>query len=530
VVFTLPDRLRGLTGARRALVAVLLGVLVTAALPPVTVLPLAVIGFTGLIWLLDGAQRRITAIGIGWWFGVGHSATAYYWIANSLLVDIARYGWLYPPAMATIAAGFALFPALVAGIAWTWRPGVARIVAFGTAWVGVEWLRSWIFTGFPWNLMGTALDLDVRLLQPAAFAGVFGLSAIVMAVCLAPAIAGYAAPGRGLRRAAFACLAGLLAIVLVGAYGACRLGSAEVAPDPASPMIRLVQPNIQQNLKWRPDLQDSQIATHIAESRLQNGTDPRVVVWPESAIPYQFFRDPDIRREIAAAVPPGGLLIAGTVRGERGADGEPRYFNSLVALDETGEVVAVYDKQHLVPFGEYVPLRGILPIDKLTPGTTDFSAGPGPRTIDLPDLPPFSPLVCYEAIFPAEAVDPDRRPAWLLNITNDAWFGVSSGPYQHLAAARLRAVEQGLPLLRAANTGISAVIDAQGRYIDRLGLNRQGVIDAPLPPPMAPTIYSRWGNWTLLLITFPALAYLAWTLLVLPPRGDSSASAATRPS
>ena len=522
-------RLSGLTGARRALCAAVLGALVTAALPPVTLLPFAVIGFTGLIFLLDGAERRLTAIGIGWWFGLGHSATAYYWIANALLIDIGRYGWLYPPALAAIAAGFALFPALTAGIAWTWRPGLPRIVAFGAAWVAVEWLRSWILTGFPWNLMGTALDVDVRLLQPAAWAGVYGLSVIVMAVCLAPAVAGYVRPGRGMAWAVGACCAGALVLVAAGGFGAWRLAAADGLDGMPAVTVRLVQPNIPQEAKWQPELEISHFATQIENSRLQNGTEPRVVVWPETAIPFQLFREPTIFTELARAVPPGGVLIAGTVRGERDSDGRFRIFNSLIAVDDTGGVVAVYDKQHLVPFGEYVPLRGILPIEKLTSGSTDFSAGPGPRTVELAGLPPFSPLICYEAIFPTEVVADDGRPAWLLNITNDAWFGSSSGPYQHLAAARLRAVEQGLPLLRAANTGVSAVIDAKGVYVARLGLNRQGVIDASLPAALAPTIYSRWGNWTLLLVACPVIAYLAWSLLVLPPRGDRSAAAATRP-
>jgi len=529
VALAISARLSGLVGARRALVAVALGALVTAALPPFTVLPLAVIGFTGLIFLLDGAKRRITAIGVGWWFGVGHSATAYYWIASSLLVDVERYGWLYPIALAAIAAGFALFPALVSGIAWTWRSGLPRIVAFGTAWVAVEWLRSWVLTGFPWNLMGTAFDLDVRLLQPAAYVGVFGLSVIVMAICLAPAIAGYVRPGRGAAWALGTCVAGALAIVAVGAFGAWRLSAPEPALAREPIMVRLVQPNIPQDLKWNPELEYSHFATQIELSRLQNGILPRVIVWPESAIPFSFFRDSTIREELALAVPPGGVLIAGVVRGERNDDGNLSFFNSLVAIDRSGEVLAIYDKQHLVPFGEYVPLRSLLPIEKLTQGSVDFSAGPGTQTVELANLPPFSPLICYEAIFPTEVVAPGARPEWLLNITNDGWFGTSSGPYQHLSAARLRAVEQGLPLLRAANTGVSAVIDAKGNVLDRLGLNRQGVIDAALPSPLPPTIYSQWGNWTLLLIICPALAYLAWSLLGIRPRGDRSATAATRP-
>ena len=249
---SLPGRLRSLTGFRRALLAIVFGALVTAALPPVGLLPLAVIGFVGLIWLLDGANRRLTAVGVGWWFGVGHSATAYYWIANSLLVDIGRHGWLYPPSLAAIAAGFALFPALVAGVAWTWRSGLPRVVAFGVVWVGVEWLRSWLFTGFPWNLMGTAFDIDARLLQPAALAGVYGLSVVAMAVCLLPALAAYGAPERLGRRALFACSAAIALVLVTGGYGAWRLAAIEPLSDQAPVDLRLIQPNIAQSEKWRP--------------------------------------------------------------------------------------------------------------------------------------------------------------------------------------------------------------------------------------------------------------------------------------
>ncbi len=496
--------------------AMVLGALVTAALPPVGLLPLAVVGFTGLIWLLDGANRRLTAIGIGWWFGVGHSATAYYWIANSLLVDVARHGWLYPPSLAAIAAGFALFPALVAGAAWTWRPGLPRVVAFGVIWVAVEWLRSWLFTGFPWNLMGTVFDIDVRLLQPAALAGVYGVSAIAMAVCLLPALAAYGAPGRFGRRILYAGSAAVLVVLATGGYGALRLANLEPLEGQAPVDLRLIQPNIAQSEKWRPDLQLSHIAMHIEKSQLQTETIPDIVIWPETAIPYRIFRDRDIVDAlVAAAVPPDGVLMAGAVTSEN--DGtDTRFFNSLVVFDDQRELVAVYDKHHLVPFGEYVPLRGVLPIDKLTPGTTDFTAGPSPRTLDVAGLPTFSPLICYEAIFPTEVVAPGERPAWLLNITNDAWFGESSGPYQHLASARLRAVEQGLPMARAANTGVSAVIDAGGRYVARLGLEQEGVIDAQLPPPLAPTTYSLWGNLTLLGIILPFIVYLACSLLGIP--------------
>jgi apolipoprotein N-acyltransferase len=232
------------------------------------------------------------------------------------------------------------------------------------------------------------------------------------------------------------------------------------------------------------------------------------VVWPETAVPFAIGIDSAHRLALRAAVPPGGLLLTGVVRVERALDGQPRFFNSLAAVDRAGDIVGTYDKHHLVPFGEYVPfrLRELFDLSKITPGSSDFSAGPGPETLALDGLPPFSPLICYEAIFPGEAVSAERRPAWLLNVTNDGWFGISSGPHQHFASARFRAVEQGLPLVRAANTGISAVVDAYGRVQAELGLGRTGVIDAPLPAAMPETFYAIYGDWTVLGLIFLALA------------------------
>ena len=217
-----------------------------------------------------------------------------------------------------------------------------------------------------------------------------------------------------------------------------------------------------------------------------------MVVWPETASPFLLAQDPDAKRLVAEALPPGGVLLAGTVRGEWGEDRVlRRVFNSLVALDEDGEVAALTDKFHLVPFGEYMPLAGLIPI-RMVVGGMDFSAGPGPTTVSVPGLPPFGVLICYEVIFPG-AVTPVPRPAWLLNITNDAWFGFSSGPWQHLAAARMRAAEEGLPLVRAAQTGISAVFDAQGRRLALLPLGTAGTLDVALPGALPPTLFSRFG-------------------------------------
>jgi apolipoprotein N-acyltransferase len=215
------------------------------------------------------------------------------------------------------------------------------------------------------------------------------------------------------------------------------------------------------------------------------------VIWPESGAPPFLEREPALRRAIAAAMPPGAIALVGTVRTDPAPEQPRHVWNSLEAVDGSGRVVAFYDKSHLVPFGEYVPLRGLLPINKITPGTTDFSAGDGPRTLAIPGVPPFSPLICYEAIFSDAVVDDSHRPRWLLNITNDAWYGFTSGPFQHLAIARVRAIEEGLPLVRDGNNGISAVFDPYGRELKRRDLDAIGVLDANLPEPLGPTIYSR---------------------------------------
>ncbi len=233
-----------------------------------------------------------------------------------------------------------------------------------------------------------------------------------------------------------------------------------------------------------------------------------LLIWPESGAPPFLDRDAGARRAIAALLAPGGVALVGTVRTDPPPERPTHFWNSLEAIDATGRVLAYYDKSHLVPFGEYVPLRSVLPINKITPGTTDFSAGDGPQTIALKQVPPFSPLICYEAIFPGAVVDEAQRPAWMLNITNDAWYGFTSGPFQHLAITRTRAVEEGLPLVRDGNNGISAVFDAFGRVRARLDLDAIGVLDAPLPRALPPTLYAGFGDagFAGLLVVLLALA------------------------
>ncbi|MBE0530506.1 MAG: apolipoprotein N-acyltransferase [Rhodospirillales bacterium] len=496
-------RLAGLRGWRRRGVAVLLGVLAAAALPPLHAVPLLVPAFAGWLWLIVASPGVAAAFAVGWWFGLGHFAVGLYWIANALLVEPETYGWLIPFAIGGIAAGMALFPAAAAALVRALKgDGVGAVLLLAAAWTLAEWVRSWIFTGFPWNLIGTVWTAWPSMLQSAAVIGTYGLGLITVAVAALPAVAGEEAMTP--RRRLTALAAGVAALALLWVGGETRLALAGPAATVEGVRLRLVQPDIPQQLKWVPELRDRHLVRQVDMSRRGPGNaqptiPPTHVIWAETAVPFFLANDPSRRAFLTQAVPEGGLLIVGAPRTTATPQPQFEVWNSLEALDGNGRIVGTYDKFHLVPFGEYVPLRALLPFKKLTDGRTDFSAGEGLKTLSLPGLPPASPLICYEVIFPGAVARRDDRPQWLLNLTNDGWFGFSSGPYQHLAAARMRTVEEGLPLVRVANGGISAVIDAHGRTVASLGLGETGVLDAPLPVALAaPPPYAGFGALLLL--------------------------------
>lgn len=520
--------LAGLKGARRWLAAALLGAAGALALPPLFVLPALVVSFTGLVWLLDGESRGHglrQAFATGWWFGFGHFCAGLYWISHSLLVDAASHGWMVPFAVAGLSVYFAVYPALAAVAARLAPAGAARVLVLAVAFAMAEALRGVVFTGFPWNLMATTLAFDAALIQGVSLVGAYGLSLVVVALAAMPATLSVPRPagwGDGRRRWLAAALAAAAFAVLWGG-GALRLS---LAPDPAenrtATVLRVIQPNIAQRDKWRTDLAAAHYAIYrrlsaqITSAGAEEGAAPALVIWPETALPYVMDANPRSVAPLAALAPPGGHLLAGMIRapfpwetvppGDRQDSAGLR--NSVVAVTASGGIAAHYDKHHLVPFGEYVPLRRYNPLPRLVQGRLDFVPGAGPATLSLPGIPPFSPLVCYEVIFPGRAAPDDHRPAWLLNLTNDAWFGMSTGPYQHFAAARLRAVEEGLPLVRAANTGISAVIDPWGRVPVRLALGAQGAFDAHLPAALAgPTPFAA--------APFAGFAILAGLILLL---------------
>lgn len=489
------------------LLALPAGALAAPAFAPYHLIPLLVPAFAGLLWLLTpGGWRARSAV--GWAFGFGYFLAGLFWIGEAFLVDAARYGWLRPFAIALVSAGLALFPAMAAVLAGIGRGPLSRWLALAGAWMLLEWLRGWVLTGFPWNQAGDAWIGWLPLAQAAALVGVLGLTLVTVLAASAPAL--FATAGW---RAALAANLAMLALLGAGhVWGTGRL--AALPPPDTDVRLRVVQPNVPQHLKWRPDLRAGHLATL---SRLSAGDPVDLVIWPETATPLLLERDDEVRRALAAALPDGAVLLTGSPRLVE-AGGAESFRNSLHAVAASGRVIASYDKHHLVPFGEYLPWRSVLSrlgLGKLVAGRGDFGPGPGQVVLNLPDVPPVQPLICYEVIFATE-VGGAGRPGWLLNVTNDAWFGTGAGPRQHLAIARLRAIEQGVPLVRAANTGISAIVDASGRVRQALALNSGGAIDAVLPGalPLAPP-FARHGHWPALAA---AIALLGLAALRRPAR------------
>ncbi len=458
------------------------GLVSALALPPVHAVPVLWLAVPALLRAVGGQAGWRGAFAVGFAFGFGHHVAGLYWVTEAILIEAARYWWLVPLAVPALAAGMALFIAAPMVVAWRFPAGWPRLAGLVGAWGVAELARQFVLTGFPWNPWGSVwavpgLAGDV-MLQPAAWIGVHGLTLLTLALAATPLLGRQAVAG------------GVAVLAVWAGAGAWRLG--QPAGEAPGVTVLLVQGNVAQGQKWDRGLMAAIFDRYLALTRdaVAASAGPAVVVWPETASPYLLDRDAGAWAMIAAASrrPDGSVVpgLIGTVR----FDARQRPYNSLVALDGAGAPVAVYDKFHLVPFGEYQPGWLPLPVEF---GPSGFQPGPGPVTLRVPGLPPVSPLICYEAIFPGSVVDRAARPDWLVTVTNDAWFGNSSGPRQHLAAARLRAVEDGLQIMRAANTGISAGYDAFGRELGRVGMNEACTLALPLPGRLAPTVFAQWG-------------------------------------
>lgn len=457
--------------------------LAALALPPLCLVPTLLLAIPALLALIEASDSVRTAGRRGFFFGFGLHLIGLYWITEAILVEAATFWWLVPLAVPALAALLALFIALPVALARRVQPGWPMAFALAGGWTLADMARQFVASGFPWNPLGSVWEFpgypgDV-MIQFAALVGVHGMTLATLLLAATPRL------GRNWR------ICGLVGLLAWAGFGIWRMH--EPAPSPQGVTVLLAQGNVAQGQKWNQALMVSIFNRYLALTReaveqahAQDPGQPAVVVWPETASPALLQTDATARQMIAEAAD-GVPVLAGAVRYDR-AD-YPR--NSLFAIGPGGLIEGIYDKWHLVPFGEYQP--NWLPLGiQLVPGG-GFAPGPGPRTLHVPGLPPAGALICYEAIFSAQVVDPADRPAWMVNVTNDAWFGNSTGPRQHLAAVRLRAVEEGLPVMRAANTGISAAFDARGHELGRLALQTQGILPVALPGFLQPTVYSLCG-------------------------------------
>jgi apolipoprotein N-acyltransferase len=535
-----------LEGWQRALFAAALGVLSLPAFAPLHLWPVLFLTFGPLVWLLDGCHRDHRELGgrlkcaalIGFWFGFGYFLAGLYWVAEAFLVEPWRHGWLIPFVMTALPAGMALFFVVAAVLAMLmWWQGAARAFALAVALGLAEYARGHVVTGLPWNLVGYSILGGDAMMQIASLFGVYALSLLAVLLFVSPAAT--AAPegsGLGGGKGTIALAASLLLLLGAGTlWGEQRLAHADSAGTGIK--VRIVQADIDQAEKWRPENSAEIFNDYLDLTKSGAGGlgGISLVVWPETAVPFLLADSPQALSLIAEALPEGTSLLVGSARlvEERDAQGTltaTRIFNSLLVIDDKGEVLNAYDKIHLVPFGEYLPFQDFmesLGFMQLTGVRGGFSAGTGPRLLAIPGAPPASPLICYEIIFPDDVVDISEkrvvdiseRPGWLLNITNDAWFGSSAGPYQHFHQARVRAVEQGLPLVRAANTGISAMVDPYGRILAEIGLGEKGAIDSELPKAGSQTLFARLG--ILVEISMIGLAFACWLVLRVQPIGAS---------
>ncbi len=506
------------TDRRRFFIAAGCGALAAGGHAPLSLPILTVLALAAAIRAMPaaGARGLRPAAWFGWALGTGYFAIALHWIVEPFLVDIARHGWMAPFALVLLAGGLALFWAAAAAAAvWLAGPGAGpgrRGLALVLTLTVAEGLRGWVFTGFPWALLGTVwVETPLRML--AAWIGPHGLGAATLG--LAAGLATLPASPPRWRAVMGAGLA--LALACGWALGASMVGAVPPAP-PGAPVLRLVQPNAAQHLKWRADMIPVFWARQLEFTASQSAVPPVAVIWPEVSLPYLLGRDADADRSVAAAAG-GAVVLAGAQRFE---GRELRNALALIAPD--GPALAAYDKHHLVPFGEYFPGGRLAASLGFVGFATDalggFTPGAGPALVDLSEfgLGRVRPLICYEVIFPRYARGAGgERPDWLVQVTNDAWFGQFAGPQQHLAQARMRAVEQGLPLARSANTGISALVDAAGRLHGTLALSTAGFADVALPPPQPPTPFARLRHWPL------AAALGALALALLGARGSTAA-------
>ncbi|HTU11270.1 MAG TPA: apolipoprotein N-acyltransferase [Allosphingosinicella sp.] len=467
----------------------LLGLVSATGFQPLGLWPLTILAFTGLLLLIERAPSLRSALARGWWFGMGQFVLGLNWIATAFTYQAAMPAWLGWIAVVVLSFYLSVYTAAATGLAWRWaRPHKAMLVLIlAAAWIVTEWLRGTLFTGFAWNPVGVSL-IDTWAKWPARLIGTYGLSGLVI---LWAGLLWWAARHRN---RALGVAVALLPVLLADL----RLTGAAAAPeqDRARPALRVVQPDIPQEERQNALQEDRNFIKLLRLTGLPDGA-PRLILWPEAAVPYNLHADRVAQEMLASRIGPRDLLLTGGIEIAEPPPGvAAAEYNSLYLLGPGAMILGRYDKAHLVPYGEYLPMRPFLTalgLSRLVPGAGDILSGPGPGTLDLPGFGRMGAQICYEIIFSGEVVDRANRPDFLFNPSNDAWFG-AWGPPQHFAQARLRALEEGLPIVRSTPTGITGVIDAQGRIVERLPQHEEGVIDTRLPRAAAATPFAQLGN------------------------------------
>jgi apolipoprotein N-acyltransferase len=510
-----------LAGWRRNLFAFVLGVCATLTLAPFYFFPLIIPAYGGLLILVQSAKSRKRAFADGWWWGWGFYISGLYWFCVALLTEPEKFAWAIPFSLFGLNAIIAIYQGIACWLFYLFMGknvipcevegslqnnqknndeilrlhlrfaqddkllNIANCLAFSLIWLLIEYARGHLFSGFPWNLAGYSFAFSDASLQ---LASIFGAYLLTFFAVLLGASATLIRTNKVFVLSVWGVFAGLVI------WGNLRLDNA-VEGEKTGAVLRLVQANILQPHKWDPKLQQQNLEEYIKLTRSDGLEKITHVIWPETATPFVLRSDTSLAYGLGKMLPEGATLITGALRSD--GEGEDRqYYNSVVMIDNGGFIIGNYDKHALVPFGEFLPLRFLIPKSlKLPVGDKDFSEGDGVKTLKWQGLPPVSVLVCYEGIFPEYAVDNNNRPEWMLNVTNDAWFGMSTGPYQHFAMSRMRSVEQGMPLVRVANTGITAYIDEFGRIREQMGLETKGILDVSLSrSTLNGTIYTTYDR------------------------------------
>jgi len=484
------------------------GILIAGALsslgfPPFYAVPLFVLSLIFTLFLCDRVKTYRHAALIGYLYGFGFFTAGFYWVANALLVDALTFGWLYPIALLGLGAFFGLFfilPFIVWHTLNQSKPW-AKVIGFTCTFVLMEYLRSLLLTGFPWNMLGTMFAFSDVLIQTASLIGCYGLS-FALLVLVGSVYVFIKAKYKS------AIVVFLLLLCLMTCFGVWRLSFYN--NNNSNLKVRLVQPSIAQRMKWNRETLQDNLKTYINMSRQKGFEDIKFVVWGETATAFNPKDSAFYKELIKRAVPQKGYLMTGLLRYDEKND---ILYNSMSVIDENGETIAFYDKNHLVPFGEYIPFRKFLPkwIKPVANQIADFSRGEKYKILNVSGLPKFGALICYEVIFEDEVINRKNKPQFLVVFSNDGWYGKSSGPYQHLVSARMRATEEGITIIRAANSGISAVINPLGQSIGQIDLNKKDVLDVYLPARLdIPTIYSKIGGKNIQYIMLIMFILLLW--------------------